>query len=126
MGNIFKDLWTRLKIDYHDYRQELTGTWNLRREAKQIDKAIRRAKLRNAKDGRTYYIIKDTRGGISALTSDDIKYWTARKMFPKMNFMQLLERAIAIVTSNESVREQYNQVQLKREDYEQSNNGKSR
>lgn len=126
MGNIFKDIWTRIKVDYHDYRQELTGTWNLRREAKQIDKAIRRAKLRNAKDGRTYYIIKDTRGGISALTSDDVKYWTARKMFPKMNFMQLLEKAIAIVTSNESVREQYNQVQLKREDYEQSNNGKSR
>ena len=62
MGNIFKDIWTRIRVDYHDYRQELTGTWNLRREAKQIDKAIRRAKLRNAKDGRTYYIIKDKGG----------------------------------------------------------------
>lgn len=124
--SLFSDLWARLKIDYHDYRQELTGTWNLRREAKQIDKAIRRAKLRNAKDGRTYYIIKDKRGGISALTSDDIKYWTAHKMFPKMDYRQLLQRAIAIVTSNELIREQYNQEQLKREDYEQSNTGKSR
>lgn len=123
---ILKDFWTRLKIDYHDYRQELTGGWNLKREAKQIDKAVKRARFRNSQDGRTYYIIKDVRGGISALTSDQVKYWTARKMFPKMNFMQLLERSIAIVTSNQSIREQYNQVQLKREDYEQSNNGKSR
>ena len=43
-----------------------------------------------------------------------------------MDYRQLLQRAIAIVTSNESIREQYNQEQLKREDYEQSNTGKSR
>lgn len=113
--SLFSDLWARLKIDYHDYRQELTGTWNLRREAKQIDKAVKRARFRNSKDGRTYYILKDARGGISALTSDQVKYWTAQKMFPKMNYMQLLEKSIAIVTSNSSIREQYNQVQLKNE-----------
>jgi len=115
MGNIFKDIWTRVTVDYHDYRAELTGRWNLRREAKQIDKAVKRARFRNSKDGRTYYILKDARGGISALTSDQVKYWTAQKMFPKMNYMQLLEKSIAIVTSNQSIREQYNQVQLKNE-----------
>lgn len=126
MSNIFKDIWTRLRIDYHDYRQELTGGWNLKREVKQIDKAVKRARFRNSKDGRTYYILKDIRGGISALTSEDIKYWTSHKMFPKMNYLQLLKRSIAIVTSNESIREQYNQVQLKMEDHEQSHTGKSR
>ncbi len=126
MGNIFKDIWTRIKVDYHDYRQELTGTWNLKREAKQIDKAVKRAKFRNSQDGRTYYIVRDVRGGISALTRDQINYWVVKKMFPKMNYLQLLTNAIAIVTSNESIREQYNQVQLKKEDYEQSNNGKNR
>ena len=126
MGNIFKDIWTRVKVDYHDYRQELVGGWNLRREAKQMDKAVKRAKFRNSTDGRTYYILKDVRGGISALTSDQVKYWTTRRMYPKMNFMQLLEKSIAIVTSNKSIREQYNQVQLKKEKYEQSDNGKSR
>jgi hypothetical protein len=126
MGNIFKDLLTRIKIDYHDYRQELTGKWNLRREARQIEKAKQRARFRNSKDGRTYYIIKDKSGAISALTSDQVKFWTAQGMFPKMNYMQLLKSAIAIVTSNESVLEQYNQEQLKNESYEQSDNGKSR
>ena len=126
MGNIFKDIWTRIKVDYHDYRQELTGTWNLKREAKQIDKAVKRAKFRNSQDGRTYYIVRDVRGGISALTRDQINYWVVKKMFPKMNYLQLLTNAIAIVTSNETIRNQYNQIQLKKENDEQSNNGKSR
>lgn len=116
MANIFTDLWTRIKFDYQEYRQHLIDNWNLRREARQIRKAIHRAKLFNAEDGRTYYILKDIRGGISALNSEGIKYWTAKGLIPKMNYLQLLKAAIGIVTSNESIREQYNQIQLKRED----------
>lgn len=126
MANIFTDLLKRIKIDYHDYRKELIGNWNLGREAKQIDKAIKRAKFRNLRDNRTYYILKDNRGGISALTRMEINYWTARGMFHNMNYMQLLRASIAIVTSNQTIQEQYNQEQLRKENnHEQSNKRKS-
>lgn len=118
MASIFTDLWMRVKIDYQEYRQELIANWSLRRENRQVEKARRRARIRNQGDGRTYYILKDRRGGISALNSDEIKFWTAKKMFPKMNYLQLLRTAKGIVTSNESIIKQYNQIQLKKESHE--------
>ncbi|MGI6337882.1 MAG: hypothetical protein ACOXZV_00700 [Bacteroidales bacterium] len=118
MSNIFKDIWTRIKIDYIEYRQHLIDRWSLRRETRNINRAIYRANIRNKEDGRTYYVLRDTRGAYSALNSDEIRLWTSRGMFRKMNYMELLRAAVYIVTCEEAIREQYNQQQLKKEKYE--------
>ena len=118
MANIFRDFWIRLKVDYQEYRAENIDIWTVKRETRHIERAQRRAQIMNKKNGRTYYILKDKRGAISALTSDEIKYWTMRGYFPKWNYEQRLRHTIAIVTSNRTVQEQYNQVQLKKENHE--------
>jgi hypothetical protein len=118
MANVIKDLFKRVSIDYQEYRQHLINQWNLKREARQIQRAMQRAKVRNKNDGRTYYIIKDKRGAISALNSREILFWTKKGMFPRMDYYKRLSAAIGIVTSNPNVQEQYNQIQLKKEDHE--------
>jgi len=100
MSNIFKDLWTRIKIDYKEWREEWITRWNTRREMKQIDSAIRRAKERNARDHKTYYVIPDRRGVVDALTGKEIDSWAKRGLFPKMNIKQKCEKMICRVKGN--------------------------
>jgi len=113
MSNIFKDLWTRLKIDYKEWRDEWITRWNTRREMRQIDSAIRRAKKRNARDHKTYYIIRDRRGAINALTGKEINLWAKRGLFPKMTILQKLEKSIDIVTSNNLIIKAHNNIKNK-------------
>jgi hypothetical protein len=118
MGNIFIDIWVRIKIDFMEYRQHLTDRWSLKRETRNINRAIYRARIRNKEDGRTYYVLRDARGVYSALNSDEVKLWTSRGVFRKMNYTELLRTAVDIVTSSEIIRDQYNQQQLKKESHE--------
>lgn len=118
MANIFTDTWARLKIDYQEYRNYLTSIWNVRRDNKAIRRAMRRAKEKNFNDGRTYYIMRDRFGGINELNSAQLLYFTRHGLFTKEQYDKRFEHAIAIVTSSKRIREQYNQAQLKTEDYE--------
>jgi hypothetical protein len=90
----------------------------VRQESKAIKRAMNRARDKNADNGRTYFIMRDNFGGINELNRDELDYWTRHKppLFPKMNYMERLEKSIAIVTSRRFIQEQYNQVQLKKED----------
>lgn len=115
MANIFTDLWTKLKIDYREWRIDWISDWNFRRKQKLIRKATRRARIRNSEDGRTYYIIEDLRGGISALHKDELNYWTSKGLFKKMTHNQLLWKAIDIITSNRTTARQFIEIKTKRE-----------
>jgi len=105
MASIFKMFWIRLNIDYREWRDEWLTRWNTRREMKQIDSAIRRGKERNARDHKTYYIIRDRRGGINALTGSEIDLWARRGLFPKMTILQKLQKSIDIVTNSNMMKD---------------------
>jgi len=118
MGNIFTDFGKRISIDYTEYRSFLTSYWDVKRDTRLVKRAVKRAKRKNAADGRTYYILKDKTGGINEFCKSDIHFWTHRHkpaLLPEMDFMQRLSASYAIVTSNEAILDQYNQVQLKKE-----------
>lgn len=111
MANLFKDFWTRLRIDYQEWHSEWIIKWNMRRRIKQVQHAIDRAKAYNTKDHRTYYILEDplTRS-VAALNSTDIKLLTRRGVLKKMTLIERLEKSIDIVTSNQQIIAQYKQV----------------
>lgn len=111
--NIFKTFWIRIKTDYQEWWIEWVTRWNTNRDLRQIDSAIRRAKERNELDHKTYYIIKDSRGAVNALTRGEILRFTRAGLFPKMNILQLYAVAIDIVTSNPRVAAEYINVQQK-------------
>lgn len=102
MANIFSDFWTRLKIDYIEWRNEMVTNWNTRRETRQIQSAIKRAKERNSMDHKTYFIIKDRRGAYNALTGREIDRFSGpRGYFPKMNYYQKISNSVYLVTSRQ-------------------------
>jgi hypothetical protein len=107
MTNILTDFGTRLKIDYQEWRTEWITRWNTYREMKRLDSAIRRGKERNARDHKTYFIIKDARGAINAMTGSDIDFWTKQGLFPKMNYYEKLRCSIDIVTSSRRTMNQF-------------------
>lgn len=118
MANIFTDVWTRLKIDYQEYRNYLISIWNVKRDNKAIRRAMRRAEEKNLLDGRTYYIMRDRFGGINELNSAQLLYFTRKGLFTKDQYKRRFDHAIAVVTSNKKIREQYHQAQLKKENHE--------
>lgn len=118
MPNILNDLWTRIKTDYADWRRDQITQRSFRVKQKMIRKALKRAIERNKEDKRTYYIMEDLRGGISALHKDDLNFWTARGLFPKMTQREVLGKAIDIVTSDRGERDKFNQIVLSRALYE--------
>lgn len=128
MANIFKGIWAwicrifkkiapKIVIQWQEWRAYQTSIWNVRRDSKAILRAMARAKEKNARDGRTYFIFRDKYGGINEFNKDDYEFWTRHNppLLDKMDYMKRLEKAIAIVTSRKFIQEQYNQVQLKKE-----------
>jgi len=118
MANIFTDFAKRISIDYTEYRNFLISYWNVKRDAKAIARAMKRAKLKNKTDNRTYYILKDKTGGINEFTKDDAYYWSRvhrPAILAPMNYIERLTASIGLVTSNQQIMEQYAQIQLKKE-----------
>jgi hypothetical protein len=122
MPNFFTELATRISIDYKEWRDEIIIRWNTKREMKQIDSAIRRAKKRNLRDHRTYYIIKDRRGAINALTKQEIDKWSDKKtakgvktgLFPRMTINQVYHSCIDMVTCTRRDMDQFNRIKSTR------------
>lgn len=106
--NYFKEQWTKIKIQWTEWRGYQTSVWNVKRDKKQIERAIKRAKLKNLSDGRTYYILRNLAGGFDEVNSQQLKIAKKIKYFPKYrNFEHLLTQCFAIITSNEIQRKSY-------------------
>lgn len=118
MSTLIKDLVTRIKIDWQEYRLYRQSVYNVKRDQKLINRAIERAKMKNGKDGKTYYIMRDKLGGINELNNKQLDFFTRQKLFKKMNYLQRLESAIGLVTSNKVLLDHYTQIQLKKEENE--------
>lgn len=118
MANIFKDLVTRIKIDYKEWRAYQRSIWDVRREKKLIQRAIIRAREKNFTNGKTYYIVRDRLGGINELNSDEFLFFTRKGLFTKEYYYNRFEHAIDIVTSNKRIRDQYYQIHQNQDNHE--------
>jgi hypothetical protein len=110
MANYFKDFWTRIKIDWYEWRAYRQTVWNVKRDQRAIERAIYRAILKNGSDGRTYYILKNIAGGFDEVNSNDLKNLRAKnvKWFPRyQDYNTMIRECFAIVTSNEITRNSY-------------------
>ena len=112
---MFKNLIKRIQIDWQEWRSYKTSVWNVKRDNRMIERAKQRARLKNAKDGRTYYILRDVRGGINEFNSTDIKYWSGVGVIPKMDYAKRLESSLGIITSNPKRLSQYTKLQNQKE-----------
>lgn len=102
------DSWTRIKIDWAEWRGYKTSVWNVKRDKKQIERAIARAKLKNQSDGRTYYILRNLAGGFDEVNSQQLKVAKKIRYFPKYrDYEHMLRLCFAIVTSNDIQRKSY-------------------
>jgi hypothetical protein len=121
MGNVFQDLWTRIIIDWKEWRAHTIASWterrahriaarNVKRDNRHIDEAVKRAKIKNSENRKTYYIMPDLFGGINELTKDEIDFFTRKGVFPKMNYLQRLERCVTIITSNRYTQADFNRI----------------
>ena len=118
MGNVFNEFLTRVREDWRDWRAYKVSMRNVRYEGRAIQRALNRAMVKNAKNSRTYYILKDKVGGINEFSRDDIIFWATKHkpaLIANMSYMERLNVALAIVTSNKAIQEQYNQIQLNKE-----------
>jgi hypothetical protein len=106
--NYFKELWTRIKIQWIEWRSYQNSVFNVKRDMKQINRAIERARLKNSYDGRTYYILRNLGGGFDEVNSQQLKIAKKIKYFPKYrDYDQMLSQCFAIVTSNNIQRKSY-------------------
>lgn len=87
MDNFIKDLIKRVKADWQEWNTYQRIAWVERfrqrralrdnlRDKRMIDAAIKRAKIKNASDNRTYYILKDRWGGINEINSRELALLT--------------------------------------------------
>lgn len=103
-----RDSWTRIKIDWQEWRGYKTSVWNVKRDKKQIERAIKRAKMKNYSDGRTYYILRNLAGGFDEVNSGELKKIKKIRYFPKYrDYEHMLRLCFAIVTSNNIQRQSY-------------------
>lgn len=103
-----RDNWTRIKIDWQEWRGFKTSVWNVKRDKKAINRAIYRAKMKNKSDGRTYYILRNLAGGFDEVNSGELKMIKKIRYFPKYrDYEHMLRLCFAIVTSNEIQRKSY-------------------
>ena len=110
MAGIFRELITRIRIDWQEWRGYQTSVWNVKRDKKQIERAIKRGKLRNQLTGRTYYVLRNLAGGFDEVSSHDLDLMRRKKVkyFPAYrNYEHLLSQCFAIVTSNDIQRKSY-------------------
>lgn len=108
--NYFKDLLTRIKIDWQEWVAYQHSVWNVKRDKKAIERAINRAILKNKNDGRTYYILKNIYGGFDEVNSNDLKNLRAKKVpyFPRyQDYNTMIRECFAVITSNLTVRHSY-------------------
>ena len=108
----------RIRIDWQEYRLYRISIYNVRRDNKAIRRAMNRAREKNLNDGRTYYILRDKLGGINEFNSSDLAYWSIRHrpaIVAKMDFLERLKRSYGIVTCNQNIQKQYDQIQLNKE-----------
>lgn len=113
MANIIKEFLTQLKIQWVEWRGYRVSVFNVKRDKLQIRRAIRRARLRNSADGRTYYILRNIGGGFDEASSHDLNLLkrTKQSYFPKYrNYHQMLSQCFAIVTHNEIQLKSYVEV----------------
>jgi len=110
MSNILTDLKTKIRIDWIEWRAYRQSVWNVKRDRKAIERAIKRAKMKNANDGRTYYILKNVGGGFDEVNSIDLKNLRAKKVryFPMyQDYNQMLRQCFAVITKNNVIRKSY-------------------
>lgn len=135
--DFFQDLGKRIKADWHEWSMYQRIVWVERfkqrrarrdtlREKNLIDAAIERARLKNADDHKTYYIIRDQWGGINELNNEEIANLTRKKILPRMNYLQRITEAIAIVTSNRYDQLNFDRKHKNQKHDEQSHNGEDR
>lgn len=113
--NLFKLLLKKIKIDWQEYKNYRISLWNVMRDKRLTKRAINRARIKNSQNGKTYYILRDRFGGINELTKEELAFFTRIGYFKKMNYLERLKESIAIITSDPIIRDQYTQVQLKKE-----------
>lgn len=121
MANVIQDLITRVKADWKEWYLYQRLSWVERfrqrrakrdviRDQRMIASAIERAKVKNAYDHRTYYILRDRWGGINELNSQEIDMLIRRGVFPRMNYLQKVNASIDIVTSNKNVQRDFDRI----------------
>jgi len=120
--NYLQDFITRVKADWKEWTTYQKISWverfkqrrarrDVLRDQRMIDAALERARIKNAKDGRTYYILRDKWGGINEMDSTIIGKLTRAKILPRMNYLQRVNASIAIVTSNKNTQRDFDRIQ---------------
>lgn len=113
MANIIQDYWTRLKIQWIEWRAYQQSVWNVKRDRKAISRAIHRAKMKNLTNGKTYYVLKNVGGGFDEVNSNELKNLRTKnvKWFPRyQDYNTMITECFAVVTSNEIIRKSYVEV----------------
>ena len=104
------DWWRGIKIQWVEWRAYQRTVWNIRRDKKAINRAIRRAQMKNESDRRTYYILKNLGGGFDEVNSNDLKNLKVKNIryFPRyQDYNVMIRECFAIITSNQVVRNSY-------------------
>jgi len=119
--NYLQDFLQRVTVDWKEWSTYQKLAWierfkqrrarrDVLRDQRMIDSAIERAKVKNARDNRTYYIMRNSGGGINEVNSKEIAMLVRLKALPRMNYMQRLEASIAVVTSNRMTQLNYDRL----------------
>jgi hypothetical protein len=120
--NYLQDFITRVKADWKEWTLYQKIAWverfrqrrakrDVLRDQAMIDAALERARIKNAKNHMTYYIMRDKWGGINEVNKYELDLLIHRKVFPKMNYMQRIQNTIAIVTSNKNTQADFDRKQ---------------
>ena len=120
--NYLQDFITRVKADWKEWTLYQKITWverfkqrrarrDVLRDQRMIDAALERARINNASDHKTYYILRDKWGGINEINKEQLDKFTRAGIFPKMNYLQRVNASIAIVTSNKNTQRDFDRIQ---------------
>lgn len=120
--NYLQDFITRVKADWKEWTTYQKIAWverfkqrrakrDVLRDQRMIDAALERARIKNASDGRTYYILRDKWGGINEVNSAEINFLTRKKAIPRMDYIKRVNASIAIVTSNKNTQRDFDRIQ---------------
>jgi len=113
--NIFSDFRNKIAKDYYEWWSYLVSFWNVQTDNRRIKRALKRGRIKNAGDKRTYYILRDKTGGINELNKSEINMLVKAGIFAKRSHMQIISDAIDIVCKNSQIQEEFNQEKLRKE-----------
>ena len=99
---ILKELWEETLIQWKEWMTDRRSRAILKRDMRQYNYALERAKKKSLMDGKTYYIVRDKAMNINELNSNEIKFWKSKEVVDFKNHLDLLERCIAIVKDGET------------------------